>query len=222
MRVNQATIDLVKRFEGLELEAYRDPVGVWTIGYGHSERAGYGPMPGPGMTITQAEAEALLAEGLERFAQRVGPLLKRKPTENQFGAMVSLAYNIGVGAFSKSTCLRRFNAGDIDGAADALTWFNKAGGKVLRGLVRRREEERDLFLRDQVQDVPTVTPDPEKPRYKSTTLWGTLVTSGGLGVPAFQFWQHLETWEKGVVIAAGCALAWIARERLARFARGDG
>jgi lysozyme len=222
MIVNQATIDLVKRWEGLKLEAYLDPIGIWTIGYGHSERAGYGPVPEAGMKITQEEAEALLAEGLQRFAQGVAPLLKREPTENQFGAMVSLAYNIGVGAFSRSTCLKRFNAGDMEGAAEALTWFNKAGGKTLRGLVRRREEERDLFLSEQFSEKPTAKPDPEKQPIQSTTLWSALAGSGGLGVTAFQFWQQLETWEKGVVLLAALALAWIARERLARFARGDG
>ena len=88
----------------------------------------------------------MLRQGLERFAAQIRPLFKRAPTENQFGAMVSHAYNIGVGAFSRSTCLRRFNDGDAEGAAEALTWFNKAGGRVLRGLTRRRDAERELFL----------------------------------------------------------------------------
>lgn len=151
MRINKATLDLVKEFEGLRLEAYRDPVGVWTIGYGHSERAGYGIRPRAGMVITEQQAEELLLEGLEHFAQKIRPLFSRKPNSNQFGAFLSLAYNVGAGAFANSTALKRFNAGDDVGAVEALQWFNKAGGKVLRGLVRRREAEAKLFL----------TPEPE-------------------------------------------------------------
>lgn len=223
MKVNQATIDLVKRWEGLELEAYRDPVGIWTIGYGHSTKAGYGPVPGPGMTMTEAEAEQLLAEGLDRFARKVAPLLTREPTPNQFGAMVSLAYNIGVGAFSKSTCLRRFNAGDIDGAAEALTWFNKAGGKVLRGLVNRREEERTLFLSEPAQPAPVV-PDAEKSLSKSTTN----LAAGGVGVTtvggALGFIGQLDPQAQmlliGGVLVIVALLAWIVRERIKKKAQG--
>ena len=223
MKVNQATIDLVKRWEGLRLEAYRDPVGIWTIGYGHSTKAGYGPVPGPGMTMTQAEAEQLLGEGLDRFARQVAPLLTREPTANQFGAMVSLAYNIGVGAFSRSTCLKRFNAGDIEGAAEALTWFNKAGGKVLRGLVNRREEERTLFLSEPAQPAP-VTPDAEKPLTKSTTNWA----AGGVGVTtvggALGFIGQLDPMAQmvliGGVLVVGALLAWIVRERIKKKAQG--
>ncbi|MAK86523.1 MAG: muraminidase [Pseudomonas sp.] len=145
-RINQATVDLVKEFEGLELTAYRDPVGVLTIGYGYTNQAGYCPGVKPGERWTQAQAEQMLAEGLERFGAQIRPMFTREPNENQFGAFVSLAYNIGVTAFRNSTALRRFNAGDTAGAAEALTWFNKAGGAKLRGLVRRREAERALFL----------------------------------------------------------------------------
>ncbi|QDP55390.1 MAG: putative endolysin [Prokaryotic dsDNA virus sp.] len=145
-RINQATVDLVKEFEGLELSAYRDPVGVLTIGYGYTNQAGYGPGVQPGDRWTQEQAEKMLAEGLDRFGAQIRPMFTRTPNENQFGAFVSLAYNIGVTAFRNSTALRRFNAGDNAGAAEALTWFNKAGGTKLRGLVRRREEEKALFL----------------------------------------------------------------------------
>jgi len=146
MRINDATVSLVKEFEGKRLEAYPDPVGIWTIGYGHSEHAPFGPKPVKGMKISEAEAEDLLRKGLDHFGEGVRKLLTRPANENEFGAMVSLAYNIGLGAFAKSTCLRRFNAGDTAGAAEALQWFNKAGGKVLNGLVRRRGAEAELML----------------------------------------------------------------------------
>ncbi len=146
VNINQDTRDLIKRFEGLRLTAYHCSAGVVTIGYGYTNRAGFGPGVKLGDVWSEAQADAMLAAGLSRCADQVLALLTRAPTDNQFGAMVSLAYNIGISAFRKSTCLKRFNAGDIEGAAEALTWFNQADGKVLQGLVRRREAESDLFL----------------------------------------------------------------------------
>jgi len=227
MRINQATVDLVKEFEGLKLEAYFDPVGVLTIGYGYTNRAGFGPGVSFGDVWTKEKAEEMLAETLVRFANEIRPLLKRDATENQFGAMLSLAYNIGTGAFSRSTCLKRFNAGDIEGAADALTWFNKAGGKVLRGLVRRREAERVLFLSDvpsRINKDTNIQPDPEKKPTDSTTLWSAIVAavSGGGGVLT-AIGQMEGTAQLMVIGFAGLAmlaLVWIARERLKKLADG--
>lgn len=161
MKINKATVDLVKKFEGLKLKAYICPAGIVTIGYGYTNRAGFGPGVRMGDVWTEEMADEMLHEGLERFSRQMIPMFKRQPTENQFGAFVSLAYNIGIGAFSKSTALRRFNAGDIEGAAEALTWFNKAGGKVLRGLVRRREAEKALFLLGDVSPAAQPTPKRE-------------------------------------------------------------
>ena len=144
--LNRASIDLIKRWEGLRLEAYRDSAGYWTIGYGWAETNGMLPKPRAGLKITKQEAEDLLVRGLKIFTKEVDNLLTRTPTANQRGAMVSLAYNIGLGSFRKSTCLRRFNKGDIEGSATALLWFNKAGGRVLKGLENRRAAERALFL----------------------------------------------------------------------------
>lgn len=144
--INQATLDLVKEFEGLRLKAYKDAVGVWTIGYGTTAAAGLGITPRAGMTITEAEAESLLAKGLEKFAASIRPKITAPINDNEFGAFLSLAYNIGPGAFAKSSALRKFNAGDKAGAADAILLWNKAGGKVLAGLKRRRAAERKLFL----------------------------------------------------------------------------
>jgi lysozyme len=149
MTINKATLDLMKEFEGLRLEAYPDP-GTGgepiTIGYGTTARAGVGITPKLGMRITKAEAEEYFRRTLVKFADEIRPAIKRPINENQFGAFMSLAYNIGPGAFKRSSALRKFNAGDIAGAADAILLFNKAGGKVMRGLQRRREAERALFL----------------------------------------------------------------------------
>lgn len=144
--INQAGIDLVKKWEGFRAEAYRDAVGVLTIGYGTTAMAGVGIDPKPGMRITEAQAEEYLRKTVDKFAAQIRPAITAPINENEFAAFVSLAYNIGPGAFRKSSALRHFNAGDKAKAADAILLFNKAGGKVLRGLVNRRQEERALFL----------------------------------------------------------------------------
>jgi GH24 family phage-related lysozyme (muramidase) len=144
--INQATINLVKEFEGCKLEAYQDIVGVWTIGYGTTEGAGLGVVPKPGMKITQEEAELLLMAGLKKFAEQIKPKFMRQVNDNQFGALLSLAYNIGPSAFSRSSALMMVNEGQFIKAADAIRLWNKAGGKMNKGLVRRREAERTLFL----------------------------------------------------------------------------
>jgi lysozyme len=143
--INKAGIDLVKRFEGCKLAAYKCPAGVWTIGYGHT-----GDVK-EGMRITPHQADVILDYDLGRFAKAIH---SRFPSlnENQYAACVSLAFNIGVTRFLSSTLAKRIAAKDFDGAADEFLRWDKAGGKVLAGLVRRRIAERDLFL------TPLVTP----------------------------------------------------------------
>lgn len=141
-RINCAGLALIKAFEGLRLAAYRCPAGVWTIGYGHT-----GPDVKPGQRITAAEAEALLRGDLDRFESGVERALNGVvTTENQFAAMVSLAYNIGLGGFGRSAVLRLHKAGKFTLAANALLLWVKAGGRSLPGLVRRRTAERALYL----------------------------------------------------------------------------
>lgn len=133
---------LIKHYEGLRLEAYRDPVGILTVGYGHT-----GPDVYPGMVITESQAEQMLRERLAlEFEPGVRLALTKRPLQHEFDAMVSLAYNIGVAAFQNSTLARRFNAGDKQGAADEFLRWKYAGGNVLLGLRRRREAERAMFL----------------------------------------------------------------------------
>ena len=166
MQLTQRGLDLIKAHEGLRLEAYRDPVGVWTIGYGTTSRAGIGVAVSQGMVVTESQAEGYLRRALLKFADQIKPGFKRPPNDNQYSAMLSLAYNIGPGAFLRSTALKRFNAGDFKGAAEALQWFNKAGGKVWNGLVRRRAEEAELFLAPLEGEAhfPVATPAPDEPR----------------------------------------------------------
>jgi lysozyme len=141
MRINEEGLKLLKKFEGCKLKTYRCVAGVLTIGYGHT-----GKDVTEGMTITKKEAEDLLVKDLERFEAGVKDLVKVSISENQFSALVSFAYNIGLNALSGSTLMKKLNAGDIMGAANQFERWNKAGGKEVQGLTNRRLAERDLFL----------------------------------------------------------------------------
>jgi lysozyme len=133
-------IAVVAQFEGKSNDPYRDIVGVQTVCYGETrvEMRSY----------TDAECEEMLAEGLVDFA---GPVLKRNPElrghDPQLLAATSLAYNIGSSAYNRSTVARRFSAGDWRGACNAFLMWRKAGGRVVAGLVKRRQKERQICLR---------------------------------------------------------------------------
>ncbi|XUY25865.1 lysozyme [Agrobacterium sp. rho-8.1] len=143
MKTNKDGISIITKWEGCVLTCYLCPAKIPTIGVGTTKgltRADVGKK-----TITMAEAERLLKEDLARFEADVTRLVKVQVNENQFSAMVSLAYNIGTGAFSSSTLLRLVNAKDYAGAAKQFDRWNKGGGKVLKGLVNRRNDEEALF-----------------------------------------------------------------------------
>ncbi|WP_411820605.1 lysozyme [Hyphococcus formosus] len=194
MKTSESGIQLIKQFEGLELEAYQDIAGIWTIGYGHT-----GPDVQPGMKISEREAEELLRRDLKSREQAVESATKVPLNQNEFDALVSFVYNVGAGALRSSTALKRLNKGNRIGAADALTWWNKATvGGVLRpvlGLTRRRAAERALFLtptqpvkvRDQktLDDNTRITPIEDSPRRgnvaESRTVQGAAI-AGGAGV----------------------------------------
>lgn len=139
--INREGLELVKSFEGCKLKAYVCPAGVLTIGYGST-----GPHVKAGMVITQAQADELLRSDLRRFEDYVAKAAP-KATDNQFAAMVSLAFNVGEAALGRSTVLRKHLAGDHAGAAAAFGMWNKAGGKVLAGLTRRRAAEAALYAK---------------------------------------------------------------------------
>lgn len=169
MSVNKSTLDLIKQYEGCKLTAYKDIVGVYTIGFGTTAAAGLGITPAKGMTITQERAEDLLRQGVEKFAATVDAMITAKVNANQFGACVSLAYNVGSTGFAKSTVLRELNAGNYDKAAAAFRMWNKAGGEVIKGLVNRREAEIKLFLTPPAADMHTVALS-EKAQAESTLV----------------------------------------------------
>lgn len=147
--LNLYTINLVKAFEGLFLEAYKCPAGIWTIGYGHTGKVHNDGTVFPGRKITEKEAVELLHEDLQKFAVGVENLLLPRPraeiNDNQYGALVSFAFNLGLGNLKKSTLLQRVNARDYAGAIIEFPKWNKAAGKVLRGLTRRRLSEANLW-----------------------------------------------------------------------------
>lgn len=145
MQTSDKGIALIKQFEGCKLTAYQDSVGVWTIGYEWTQPVDGKPIRA-GMTIKQETAERLLKTGLVSYESDVFRLVKVGLTQGQFDALVSFTYNLGARSLSTSTLLRKLNAGDYAGAADEFLRWNKAGGKVLNGLARRREAERALFL----------------------------------------------------------------------------
>lgn len=175
--------ELIKKWEDLRLEAYLPtPYDVWTIGWGHTKGVK------PGDVITEAEAQRLFDEDVQWAEDAVNKLVKVGLTQNQFDALVSLTFNIGETQFRNSTALKRLNAGNYEGAAEAMTWWNKQKGKVLRGLVRRRAEEKEYFLSDDfITETKSVTPvqdDEFKSLLKSKEMIGGF-TSVMAGISAF-------------------------------------
>jgi lysozyme len=139
VNISTAGIALIKQFEGCRLEAYLDSVGVPTIGYGSTEGVTMGDK------ITQDEADALLLEDLVRFEKCVNEHVDVPITQEQFDSLVCFAFNVGCGALIGSTLLKLLNAGNYNAAAQQFLRWDKAGGKVLAGLTRRRQAESDLF-----------------------------------------------------------------------------
>jgi len=132
---------LTKSMEGCKLIAYQDPAGIWTLGYGHT-----GSDVFEGLVISQAYADKLLAQDIQKSVDAVNKLVKVEINQNQFDSLVDLTFNIGIAAFSKSTLLKKLNAGDHHGAAEEFDRWIYAGGKILAGLVKRRGAEKSLFL----------------------------------------------------------------------------
>lgn len=140
MNISQRGIELIKKFEGIRYVAYDDGVGVWTIGVGHTKGVVKGDK------IDDRQVDEYLREDLESAEYAVNSLAKVDLEQHQFDALVSLVFNIGSGAFSKSTLLKMLNKGQYQVAADQFPRWNMGGGKVMAGLVKRRSAERMLFL----------------------------------------------------------------------------
>lgn len=146
MTISSVGIQLITSFEDLKLKAYDDGVGVWTIGYGTTIYPN-GVAVKKGDSCTLEQAKSFFQYDLRRFQTAVNDAVNIPLSQNQFDALGSLAYNIGTNAFKTSTLVKYLNALDYKAAADQFLVWNKAGGSVLKGLVRRREAERALFLK---------------------------------------------------------------------------
>jgi len=158
MKVSAELIKLVKHHEGVRLRPYRCPALLWTVGVGHvidpthaavkyEERKNL-PIPaGWDRQLTMGEVDAILAQDLGRFERGVARLCPAAVNhQGQFDALVSFSFNVGLGALQRSSIRMRYNRGDIEGAADAFLMWTKAAGKVLPGLIKRRQDERAMFL----------------------------------------------------------------------------
>lgn len=145
MEVNKAGRDLIKKFEGCKLKAYKCPAGLWTISWGLTFYPD-GTKVKEGDVITQERAEQLFDIVLNEFAAKVDGLVKSNVTANNFSALVSFTWNVGVGNLKKSTLLRKVNANPKDKTISAeFKKWTRANGEVLKGLVRRRDAEAKLY-----------------------------------------------------------------------------
>jgi lysozyme len=216
MQINENGLALIRKFEGFRGKAYRDAVGVWTIGYGHTSMAGL-PQVKAGLMIDRNRAAIILAKDVALFAEGVAALVKTELNDNQFAALVSFAYNVGLGNFRKSSVLIAVNREDFAAVPRRLALWSKAGGRVLPGLVKRRAAEAELFATDvegSITDVlkPVVEAAKGKALGKSKTAWSAGL-AGVLG--AIQtFWlahQQMIFVFLGLVILA--AVLFIIYER---------
>ena len=139
MNISQEGISLIKKFEGCKLEAYKCAAGVWTIGYGSTKGVKEED------TLTQEEADNLLLHEMQEYEGYINDLVKAPLEQNQFDALVSWVFNLGPANLKASTMLKFLNAGDYHLIPSQIKRWNKAGGKVLEGLIRRREAEALMF-----------------------------------------------------------------------------
>jgi lysozyme len=173
MKISDAGITMIKNFEGFSGKAYRCPAGKITIGFGHTA---------PELTmrdsITRARAEEILKHDLEWAAAAVNKYVKVDITQPQFDALVSLVFNIGAGAFMKSTLLKILNKGQYDAVPAQLARWNKVGSKASPGLTRRRQAEADMWLQssDIMPLMAQEVTSPDKPISKSRTIAGAGLT----------------------------------------------
>lgn len=234
MRTGKAGLNLIKEFEGCLREAepgqfvpYICPAGVLTIGWGHTNH--HGRQFDENTVWTQAQCDAALAEDLRGFEKAVERLVKVQLNQNQFDALVSFAYNCGEDNLGKSTLLKRVNAGDFDGAAQEFAKWNKGGGQVLRGLVRRRAAEAKLFstrvsaprvepppVSPEVEPMPQKADPPpaDKPSFLER-LWTWLTASGLTGALAFfTDWRVIVSFAAVLLIAAAAFVWFMGPERV--------
>ena len=223
MKMTDEGLALIKRFEGFRGSAYRCPAGLWTIGYGHTSRAGP-PAVTPNLRMTEAQAHGVLTADVERFARDVRLALRRDLNDQQFSALVSFAYNVGAGAFLASSVLKAVNAGDFDAVPRRLQLWIKGDGRVLPGLVKRRAAEAEMFMSGNVIQFPLPVPtsiEGKPVRHSSTAL--SAIAAAAVSVIGGLFSAVAGAGPAAALAAIVVVVAafWIVRERM-RKAREDG
>ena len=157
MKVSAKAIELVKHHEGVRFKPYRCPAKLWTIGVGHVMYPSQGALPverrmevdlriEDNRTFTKEEVDAILAHDLDSFERGVARMCPTGLTQQRFDALVSISFNFGLGTLQRSSIRMKHNRGEFDAAADAFLLYTKGGGKILPGLVKRRNDERALYL----------------------------------------------------------------------------
>lgn len=205
--MRMANTDLIKKWEGLRLEAYLPtPNDVWTIGWGHTLGVKKGDK------ITKEQAEAFFREDIKWAEEAVNSSVNVTISQNMFDALVSLTFNIGATAFKKSTLLKKLNKGDYEGAADQFLVWNKQKGKILSGLSKRRSEEREYFLRTVSTSGPSsATVDtPEKPSILKDVP--SLVGAGGVLTALGSLASSAQIIAVVALVALGAYLIWNSRK----------
>ena len=178
MKISNDGLKLIKRYEGLKLNAYKCPANVWTIGYGHTYQVRSGDK------ITESVATEYLKNDVRHAQNAIDRYVKVSISQYQFDALVSFIYNVGAGAFKKSTLLKMLNKRNYEGASNQFKRWNKAGGRVLKGLSRRRADEAELFANDtDVEDMPQAIDAPiVKTSLTSKTNISSIAGIGGIAL----------------------------------------
>jgi lysozyme len=153
MTPSESLVEFVKRWEGLKLEASPDPLvpGVWDVGYGKVIKLGKDSAK---PVITREQADTWLREDLASFAEAVDEMVRPTLAQHEFDALCSLAYNVGAKALAASTLMRKLNANDFQGCAEEFPRWIRAGGRIVQGLVKRRQAERAMFEDANYQGAP--------------------------------------------------------------------
>lgn len=205
--VNEAGLALIKQWEGKRLAAYRDPAGVWTIGYGHTDAAGP-PAVTPGLTIAEDEAERILRADLGQYEAAVEQAVTVPLSDNQFAALVSFCFNVGPGNLRSSTLLKKLNAGDRAAVPGELAKWNKAGGKVLAGLANRRAAEAGLWAKGEVVASNYVAPVAQAAALAGAEAKGALAAAlGTVGAAVSEAAQQLSPFAEASQLAKYAFLA---------------
>jgi lysozyme len=168
VKTSKKAIEMIKHHEGVRLDPYQCPAGLWTVGVGHLIGDGKSLPEDWNKKFTMKEVDKILADDLIRFENGINRLTSVSLTQGQFDALVSFSFNVGLGNYQASTLRAKLNRGDYEGASNEFPKWRRGGGRVLPGLVKRRADERNLFL---TEDEPEVIEEEVKPEKKSWFKW---------------------------------------------------